>query len=450
MKVIIIGASGVGYVAAETISDAHDVLVIEIDPDVADSVKNRLNVSVLNEDGTNPRVLEKYINLHRPDVIISTLKRDDSNLYICMLAKRFKPDIKTVASITNPDYVIKTASEGYEGVDVIISPELITAEKMYRLCALENAIDYESLSAFGLSMAVFEIGQNSYFIGQIVMNTFNLEECSVFAIYRNDELYFQVDTMEIHVGDRICLMGSEEALQKYNDAIGVDVTSRDIVILGGTIVGRNLATLLANDQKKRYIRIIEKRQDYCQDMSRVLNGVVVVNGDFTEPDIQSSENIFRADCLVSVTNQDDTNLLMCMSGQKYNTNKIISRYLKKEYMDIFMFTGLATIIGYDMIVSNEISKCVMSESKVLLRMRDHDELFFIHDVNDRSKLLNKYYGDLIIPDGLRVIAINRGEERIFPAMDTMFLDGDRVIVFTNYASGKGIAKVFGRNAVTES
>ena len=67
-----------------------------------------------------------------------------------------------------------------------------------------------------------------------------------------------------------------------------------------------------------------------------------------------------------------------------------------------------------------------------------------------SKLLNKYYGDLIIPDGLRVIAINRGEERIFPAMDTMFLDGDRVIVFTNYASGKGIAKVFGRNAVTES
>ena len=450
MKVIIIGASGVGYVAAETISDAHDVLVIEIDPDVADSVKNRLNVSVLNEDGTNPRVLEKYINLHHPDVIISTLKRDDSNLYICMLAKRFKPDIKTVASITNPDYVIKTSSEGYEGVDVIISPELITAEKMYRLCALENAIDYESLSAFGLSMAVFEIGQNSYFIGQIVMNTFNLEECSVFAIYRNDELYFQVDTMEIHVGDRICLMGSEEALQKYNDAIGVDVTSRDIVILGGTIVGRNLATLLANDQKKRYIRIIEKRQDYCQDMSRVLNGVVVVNGDFTEPDIQSSENIFRADCLVTVTNQDDTNLLMCMSGQKYNTNKIISRYLKKEYMDIFMFTGLATIIGYDMIVSNEISKCVMSESKVLLRMRDHDELFFIHDVNDRSKLLNKYYGDLIIPDGLRVIAINRGEERIFPAMDTMFLDGDRVIVFTNYASGKGIAKVFGRNAVTES
>ncbi|MBE6528609.1 MAG: hypothetical protein E7Z64_05555 [Thermoplasmata archaeon] len=450
MKVIIIGASGVGYVAAETISDAHDVLVIEIDPDVADSVKNRLNVSVLNEDGTNPRVLEKYINLHHPDVIISTLKRDDSNLYICMLAKRFKPDIKTVASITNPDYVIKTSSEGYEGVDVIISPELITAEKMYRLCALENAIDYESLSAFGLSMAVFEIGQNSYFIGQIVMNTFNLEECSVFAIYRNDELYFQVDTMEIHVGDRICLMGSEEALQKYNDAIGVDVTSRDIVILGGTIVGRNLATLLANDQKKRYIRIVEKRQDYCQDMSRVLNGVVVVNGDFTEPDIQSSENIFRADCLVTVTNQDDTNLLMCMSGQKYNTNKIISRYLKKEYMDIFMFTGLATIIGYDMIVSNEISKCVMSESKVLLRMRDHDELFFIHDVNDRSKLLNKYYGDLIIPDGLRVIAINRGEERIFPAMDTMFLDGDRVIVFTNYASGKGIAKVFGRNAVTES
>jgi len=347
MKVIIIGAGSVGYVAAETISDMHDVLIIESDATIADTVKNRLNVSVLHEDGTNPKILEQAIESHKADIIISTLKRDDSNLFVCMMAKRFKPEIRTVASITNPDYLIKTTEEGSDGVDIIISPELLTAEKMYKLCVLENALDYEIMPMFRESMAVFQVPPESDLVGKVVMLAINSTDATVFAIYRNDDLFFQVESMEIHAGDRICIMGSEQAIDKINDDLGVQNTSREIIVLGGTIVGRHLAKLLAQDSKKRYVRIIERDPEVCKDLSRLLTGVLVVNGDFTEPDLQASENIFRSDCLVSVTNQDDTNLLMCMSAQKYNTNKIISRYLKKEYMDIFMFTGLDTIIGFD-------------------------------------------------------------------------------------------------------
>lgn len=450
MKVIIIGAGGVGYVAAETLSELHDVMVIENDPDVAELVKNRLNVSVLNEDGTNPRIIQQALENHKAEVIITTMKRDDSNLFVCLLAKRLKPTIVTVASVTNPDYIIPTSTSEYPGVDIIISPELITAEMMYRLCTLENALAYENISNFNMAVAIFEINQYSNFIGEIVMNTYSLGDCSVFALYRNNELYFQVDTMEIHVGDRLCVIGSHEALQKYNEAMWVETTSRDIVILGGTIVGMRLASLLAQDQRKRYVRLIEKNDAHCREMSRLLTGVVIVNGDFTEPDLQSSENIFRSDVLVSVTNQDDTNLLMCMSAQKYSTNKIVSRYLKKEYKDIFMFTGLATIIGFNGIVANEVSKCVMSESKVLLRMRNHEELFFVHEVTQQSKLFDRYYGDLVVPEGIRIVSIYRQGQPIYPAMDTKFAEGDRVIVFTNMINSKGLSKVFGRNAVSES
>mgnify|MGYP002624238159 CR=1 FL=1 len=450
MKVIIIGAGGVGYVAAETISDMHDVLVIENDADIADTVKNRLNVSVLHEDGTNPKTIKYAIDTHDADVIISTLGRDDSNLFVCLMAKRFKPEIITVASITNPDYVIDTTDDGVPGVDVIISPELITAEKMYKLCVLENAVEYEVIPHFNVSMAIFQVSSESPLISKVVMNTFSMKDATVFAIYRNEELYFQVDTMEIHSGDRICIMGTDEALAKYNTDLGVEEVARDFVILGGTIVGRHLANLLSKDEKKRYVRIIERNQDRCRELSRLLTGVVIINGDFTEPELQTSENIFRSDCLVSVTNQDDTNLLMCMSGQKYNTSKIVSRYLKKEYMDIFIFTGLDTIIGFDRIVSNEIAKCVMSEAKVILRMRNHDEQFFIHDVSPASKLFNTYYGDLILPNGLRILAIHRGDDTIYPSMDTQFQDGDRVIVFTNFTKDKDLAKVFGRTIVSES
>ncbi len=450
MKVIIIGAGSIGYVAAETISDMHDVLIVEDDAALADIAKNRLNVSVLHEDGTNPKTLEQAIQTHKAEVIISTLEHDDSNLFICMMAKRIKPEIRTVASITNPDYIISTTEQGVPGVDIIISPELLTAEKMYKLCVLENALDYEIMPVFKSSMAVFQVPPESDLVGKVVMFALNSIEATAFAIYRNDDLFFQVDSMEIHAGDRICIMGSENAIDEFNELLGIENISREIIILGGTIVGRHLAKLLAEDQKKRYVKIIEKNQDVCKDLFRILTGVLVVNGDFTEPNLQSSENIFRSDCLVSVTNQDDTNLLMCMSAQKYNTNKIISRYLKKEYMDIFMFTGLDTIIGFDRIVSNEIAKCVMSNDNVVMRMRNREEQFFIHDVNKQSKLIDKYFGDVVMPNGLSILGIYRDGSILYPMMDTKFIEGDRVMVFTNFTKEKDLAKVFGRKAISES
>ncbi|MBQ7979930.1 MAG: NAD-binding protein [Candidatus Methanomethylophilaceae archaeon] len=450
MKVIIIGAGSIGYVAAETISDMHDVLIVEDDAALADIAKNRLNVSVLHEDGTNPKTLEQAIQTHKAEVIISTLEHDDSNLFICMMAKRIKPEIRTVASITNPDYIISTTEQGVPGVDIIISPELLTAEKMYKLCVLENALDYEIMPVFKSSMAVFQVPPESNLVGKVVMFALNSIEATAFAIYRNDDLFFQVDSMEIHAGDRICIMGSENAIDEFNELLGIENISREIIILGGTIVGRHLAKLLAEDQKKRYVKIIEKNQDVCKDLFRILTGVLVVNGDFTEPNLQSSENIFRSDCLVSVTNQDDTNLLMCMSAQKYNTNKIISRYLKKEYMDIFMFTGLDTIIGFDRIVSNEIAKCVMSNDNVVMRMRNREEQFFIHDVNKQSKLIDKYFGDVVMPNGLSILGIYRDGSILYPMMDTKFIEGDRVMVFTNFTKEKDLAKVFGRKAISES
>jgi len=448
MKVIIIGAGKVGFVAAETICNAHDVIVVENDSATAESVKNRLNVSVLNEDGTNPIIIQRAIEHSDADMIISTLNRDDSNLFVCMMAKRIKSDIVTVASITNPDFIIKTTSEGVQGVDVIISPELITAQKMHMLCILENAIDFETMPYFNSYIALFEVSPDSPLVGSAVLNTYLFTDCNVFVIYRSGTLYFQVDTMEIHAGDMIGIAGSREAVFEYNEKLGVKHRSRDIVILGGTIVGEHLADLLSQDKKNRYIRIIEKNQERCRELSRSLNGVVVINGDFTEPDIQNNENIFRCDCLVAASNQDDTNLLMCMSAQNHNTGKILSRYLKKEYMDIFTFTGLETIVGFNNIVANEISKCIVSLDRRLMN-RGTGETYFVHDVDSESKIIDRYFGDLALPNGIRILAIRRGDTTIYPKMDTKFTDGDHVLVFTNLSSNKELANIFGRNAVTE-
>lgn len=449
MRVIIVGGGDVGYIAAETISDIHDVLVIEKDAVTAESVKSRLNVSVLHEDGTNPRTLKYAVETHNPSIIISTLHDDTSNLFVCMFCKSLYPDVTTIASITDPDYVVSTNKEAKTGIDVLISPEIIIAEKMYRLAVLENAIDYEFIGNLDLHLATFAVEKWHPIVGSIVMNIPHMDQCTVFGVYRDDILMMDVDTIEIHPGDRICALGTLKGLEALNETVGVEEVSREFTILGGSVVGQILARKLSEDPLKRYIKIIDKDGQRCVELSRNLNGVKVIQADYTEPEVQIQENVFKSDCTISTSRLDDTNLLMCMSAQKYNAHRIISRYFKKEYEDIFKFTGLESIIGYHKIVSNEITKYTVSDEMAIIRLHNQNELFFKHSVDQASKIKDCYLGDLRLPSRIRIVSVLRDGQFLFPQLDTRFVEGDTVIVFTDVAKQSELAKVFGNKVSSE-
>jgi len=180
MNIIIVGAGRVGYTAAEVLSQVHNLLLIESDIDKAETSKNLLNVSVLNDDGTNPAVIRDAINRNQADVIISTTIQDEDNLFICMMAKRIKPEIRTIARVRNPDYFIPTSKDA---VEQIISPELIAAQKIATLALLENAVDYETLEAFNMGLATFVVSkENEKIIGSVVISLGIPEDVNVVAI----------------------------------------------------------------------------------------------------------------------------------------------------------------------------------------------------------------------------------------------------------------------------
>ena len=124
MNIIVVGAGNVGYTAAEVLSHFHNVMVIDNNKTVVETVKSLLNVSVLFEDGTSPKTLEDAFKRHSPDVIISSTGRDENNLFIAMISKHIKPDTKTIARIRNTDFMVSTAESV---VDQIISPEQVIA-----------------------------------------------------------------------------------------------------------------------------------------------------------------------------------------------------------------------------------------------------------------------------------------------------------------------------------
>ncbi len=449
MKVIIIGAGNVGYVSAETICNVHDVLVVDSDASMAEKVKSSLNVSVLHEDGSNPRVLKEAIEKHEAEAVVSTLKDDAVNLFICMMTKRINPDILTIASVNDPDFRIELTSEGYPGVDMIISPEMRTAEKMYRMAIMENVTDYEFVESAGIGIATFRVGPEHSIVGEVVLH-FNMpDECAVFGIYRDGELCLDVESMEVHVGDTICVIGSKKGLADFNDFMGVEVRAVEFVVLGGSIVGTNVAKMLLKDKTKRFVKIVDIDGEKCRMLAKVAPEALILEEDFKDPAVQRAEDLFKTDCLLVTSGSDDTNLLMCMSAERNNSKKVVTRYFKPEYKDIFAYTGLDTIVGYYRIITNEITRCLLPDNVALMRMKGYNELFFTHKVDKDSKFCNKYLGDVRIPAGIKITAISRGGVIVYPDLDTMIMEGDELIVFTNLTRESDFKKLFGKNAIPE-
>ncbi|MBO5669025.1 MAG: NAD-binding protein, partial [Candidatus Methanomethylophilaceae archaeon] len=65
MTVIVVGAGKVGYIVAERLSreESNNVMVIENDPQAADKVAMSLNSSLINDTGSNPRVLRDVMKM---------------------------------------------------------------------------------------------------------------------------------------------------------------------------------------------------------------------------------------------------------------------------------------------------------------------------------------------------------------------------------------------------
>lgn len=449
MNIIVVGAGKVGYTVAERLSreESNNVMVIEEDPLAADKVGKSLNITLYNDTGSNPRVLREAIKIHDPDVIISTVSRDEDNLFICMIAKNIKPDLKTVARIRDRDY-IQFDDNDEEGiadklVDEVFSPEIICADTIAMLACLENAIEYDEIKSIGMSMATFQVSkQNVNVIGKTIIGLQDMPpDVSVIAIYRGDEIHTEVETFELHLEDRICILGSEKGIVQFNELMGVDREANEFVILGATAIG--VDTAISLEQKgKRNIRIIETDPEKCTNTLRNLNYTRIMNGNIVDPHLLANENIGRADVLMVLGPTDEINLLASLMGRNYGARKIISEYSIPDYESIFDFAGIQCSIGYHRIIANDITKKLISDEEALLEMRYENELFFSLTINDKSTVTGKRIGDVKLPSGCRIAYVVRDGVNEVPRMDMEYKTNDKVLMFSYMTKLDKIQKMF--------
>ncbi|MCL2143586.1 MAG: Trk system potassium transporter TrkA [Methanomassiliicoccaceae archaeon] len=442
MNIIIIGAGNVGSTIAGVLSSAHDILMIESDSGTSESAKVSLNVSVIHGNGVNPKVIEEAVSRHSADVIIAAMPSDENNLFACMAAKNSKPHIKTVAKVCNPDFIISMNDGTYLGADQIISPELTSAKKLANIAILENAVDHDEIEGLGLAAAIFLVTDlHRNIVDHPLADIKVPDDCAVVAVYRNNEVLLLNEDAEIRTGDLLCVLGTSAAIYDFNRMMGVVRESKDIIILGGGIIGSNAAKALVRE--KRSVKIIEKKAERCEQLVKELSNVLVVSADGVDPNLLRNENVGKADVLICATDSDEKNLLACLVARDLGTMKVVSRYSKREYEDVFNVTGIKTIVGYHRLIANEVTKSLVSDEKSIMKMRHDGETLFSVTVKGDSKLRRSLISDLRLPEGAKAVCIIRNGKALFPKPDARIEENDDLLLFAYKANMHKVEKIIG-------
>ena len=164
MNIVILGAGVVGgQIASQLVSEGHDVVVIEKNPDRAKYVAGHVDCMVLNEEGNNSDTLRRA-GIERADFFLSVVDSDEVNMIACgIVESEFEVPVK-VARVRNLDYSkAKIFRKSFLGIDFIVNPEVETSRLIANTVALGADSDVMMFENSDMQMRNYVVDSSSFF-----------------------------------------------------------------------------------------------------------------------------------------------------------------------------------------------------------------------------------------------------------------------------------------------
>ena len=206
------------------------------------------------------------------------------------------------------------------------------------------------------------------------------------------------------------------------------------------IGGGRIAERLALELTKMHIHatIVERDPERCRVLKTMLPEATIICADGTKPDILREEGLNETDALVSLTESDETNLIISSFAFSENVPKIVTKIDEENFIQLAESYGLTTIIQPADVTAWRIIEYVrwmqnsaQSSGVETLRMVADGKAEALEFVARREEA---FYGkplkDLALKPAVLVAAIiRRGRCRI-PSGNDCILKGDHVVVVT--------------------
>ena len=439
MKIIIFGATEVGCLLATEFFEDHDITIIDKEENRTDEF-DKLDISFVQGNATDTNVL-KQADIRNADVFIACTGIDEANIVACLAAKKVG-GVRTICFVSKGEYknTLNTSDYCDFFIDYIIWPEELLTQDIFRIVTVAHALDVENFADGKARLLEYKVQPGLSIINQKLKDIGFTKDTIIVGLTRDSKLFIPNGDTEILEGDKLIFMGTPHSLDIL---AGTFFHEKDQVKTAAIIGGGNVGAMLAKslDDLKIKTKIIEKDYERCQFLAQTLERTLVIHGDGTNLKILDEEDIGSSDIVISVTNNDERNLLCSLLCKQLGVKRVIARVAKVLNIPLFEKVGIDIAISPKNSAINEV-KNDLEENDVDILATVEQGQGEVLEICVREEFNDKMIMELKLPARAIIGAIHRKNFVIIPKGDTKIRTGDVVITFTMAENADTIKEFF--------
>ena len=368
MKIVIYGANETACLIAAKLYEDHDIIVIDDEASGNDDIQ-KLDVEYIQGSGANIAILES-IGIKDADIFIACTDNDEANIVACLTVTNMTK-LKTACFVSKKDNVESLSlvrGSKYQKelmIDYVLWPEELMTQEIFRIITVPNAIDVEDFANGKARLFEYRVVDGTKFLNKKIKDCSFPDETLIVGITRDDTLFIPNGDTELLLNDKVIFMGSSYSLDILANKFFQDNTDvKQVTIIGGGNVGLMLAQNLEKANMK--IKIIEFDYDRCVELTENLKNTLVINGDGANFSLLEEERVGESDVVVSVTNNDEKNLLCSLLAKQMGVPKVITRVSKNSNAKIFEKVGIDVAISQNAAAIDDIENhLIKTEVEIL-------------------------------------------------------------------------------------
>ena len=439
MKVIICGAGQVGWqIARHLASEKNDVTIVDSDQDLVTRATDTLDVKGVSGFASYPNILVNA-GAEDADMIIAATHSDEVNMVTCQVAHSIFDIPRKIARLRSQSYLDAIYADLYRRdhlpIDVVISPELEVADAALKRLSFPNAFESENFLNNQAQLLGLHIEENCPVVNtplRQLTDLFSTLRVIVVGVRRQGILFAPNAGDQLFCSDEVYLMCHSNDASRTMDVFGKSQGEQNrIILLGGGNVGLRIAKRLELKEKNRVrAKIIETDRERAELAAGSLERTIVLHGDGLDSELLEEANVSKADAILTVTDDDKTNMLAAVRAKSRGCKKAIALINDPTMSALMEPLGIDAYINpRSTTVSSILRHIRHGKVKNIYSIGDAEAEIIEAQVMSTSPIAGSRIGDIDFPEGVIVGGILKDSEMIKPDSGSKIEEGDIIALF---------------------
>ena len=440
MRIIVCGAGQVGTgIAKQLSSENNDVTIIDNSPEAIQKINETLEVKAFVGMPSHPPVLEAA-GAEGADMIIAVTTSDEINMMVCEVANSLFGTRTKIARIRHQNYLSPAWKDLYRKdhlpIDFIISPEKEVANAIMNRLHVPGAMDMIPFADGSIRVIEVRCAPTCALINLPLLQVREILldlNVSIIGLVREDVFVIPDKKETLQSGDAIFFATGDKNVSEAMKIFGhKEKEARKVLIIGGGNIGLFLAEALEKEEHDIKAKLIEINRDRAELIASNLTKTIVINGDALDQEILTEANIENTETVISVSNDDEVNILSSLLAKRNGCDRAITLINKST-----SYSPLMSSLGIDVIVSpreTTVSSILQHIRKGKVRAAHSicggaAELIEVEAFHN-SSVIGQSISGIGLPKGTIIGAISRKGKVIIPQQEDTIVEGDRILILS--------------------